>query len=121
MKNKKKKSKMVNLAKAVLINKKCLGYCWQMSKGKYEYQNDNDLGLDLEGINCVQRYNRKIYIGNGYYFYVMWGIWGDKCDKDYVNWVSLKMVSLLLKECHKHILPLTKKEQKKCEKYWKQF
>ena len=106
--------KKVNLAKAVQ-NKKCLGYCWQMTKGKYEYQNDNDLGLDLDAIDCLLPYNKKVYVGNGYYFYVMRGIWGEP-DIETVS-VSLYMVGLLLKECHR--LPLTNKEQKLIEKHWR--
>ena len=109
--------KTINLAKAMLYNSKCLGYCWQMSKGKYEYQNDNDLGLDLESIDCVQTYNKKVYVGKGYYFYVMRGIWGDSNS----DGVSLKMVALLLKECHENLFDFTKRELNRLEKYWGQF
>ena len=107
--------KKVNLAKAVQ-NKKCLGYCWQMTKGKYEYQNDNDLGLDLDAIDCHLPYNKKVYVENGYYFYVMRGIWGE--PENETLGVSLYMVKLLLKECHSHIFTLTEKEQKRLKKHW---
>lgn len=107
--------KKINLAKAVQ-NKKCLGYCWQMTKGKYEYQNDNDLGLDLDAINCLLPYNKKVYVGKGYYFYVMRGIWGNENIE--INAMTLNMVKLLLKECHSHIFTLTKAEQNKLKRYW---
>lgn len=113
--------KKVNLAKACCENKKCLGYAWQMTKGKYEYQNDNDLGLDLEGIDCLLPYNKKVYVGNGYYFYVMRGKWGSEEDKTSNAWVTLKMVAILLKECHSALFTLTPREQARANKYWGQF
>ena len=107
----------VNLARAICKNKKCIGYVWKVGKNLYEYQNDNDLGLDLESINQELRYNKKIYVGKGYYFYEMYGRW----DYDQANGVSLKMATLLLKECNKHILELTEQEQKILKEYWEQF
>ncbi|MBO7714545.1 MAG: hypothetical protein J6S85_13295 [Methanobrevibacter sp.] len=89
-----------------------------MIKGKYEYQNDNDLGLDLDALNCWSQYNKKVYVGNGYYFYVMRGIWGNKEDSGNSAWVTLSMVALLLKECHPHLFTLTNREKKRLEKYW---
>ena len=109
--------KQVNLAKALTKNSKCLGYCWQVSKGKYEYQNDNDLGLDLDSINCLIPYNKKVYVGNGYYFYVMRGIWGH----DNAQGVTLSMVKLLLKECHSWYFDIPKREHNRLKKYWGQF
>ena len=113
--------KKVNLAKAIWKNKKCLGYAWQMVKGKYEYQNDNDLGLDFESINGLLPYNKKVYVGNGYYFYVMRGIWGNEKDKAANAWVTLNMVKILLKECHSALFTLTKREQTLAKKYWGNF
>lgn len=109
--------KKVNLVKALCDYKYCIGYVWQVSKGKYEYQNDNDLGLDLESIKGLISYNKKVYVGNGYYFYVMRGIWGD----DNSNGVTLNMAKLLLKECHSTLFTLTEREKKRLEKYWGQF
>lgn len=109
--------KKVNLAKALCKNKMCIGYVWQVAKGKYDIQNDNDLGLDLELINGEMSYNKKVYVGNGYYFYVMRGIWGD----DKTQGVTLNMAKLLLKECHSTLFKLNKHEQKRLAKYWGQF
>lgn len=109
--------KTINLAKALTHNKMCIGYAWQVSKGKYEVQNDNDLGLDLELIDGEMRYNKKVYVGNGYYFYVMYGLWND--DKS--NGVTLNMAKLLLKECHSALFTLSKREKKRLEEYWGQF
>lgn len=107
--------KKVNLSIAVSKNKKCLGYCYQMKKGKYEYQNDNDLGLDLDAINCFQTYNKKIYLENGYYIYVLRGIWGDETSEG----MSLNLVKLSAKECHPHLFKMTEQEKKKLNKYEK--
>lgn len=107
--------KKVNLAKAVQT-KKCIGYCWQTTKGKYEYQNDNDLGLDLDAIDCLLPYNKKVYVGNGYYFYVMRGLWGNESVETYD--LTLNMVTLLLKECHPHLFTLTPREERKLQRYW---
>jgi len=109
--------KTINLAKAMTKNKKCIGYVWQIAKGKYQVQNDNDLGLDLDCINSEIPYNKKVYVENGYYFYVMRGIWGD----DQEQGVTLNMAKLLLKECHSTLFELSKIEQKRLAKYWGQF
>lgn len=111
------KMKQVNLAKAITKNKKCIGYVWKVGKNLYEYQNDNDLGLDLECIDMPMTYNKKVYVGNGYYFYVMRGNW----EYENANGVSLSMATLLLKECHKYLFDFTKQELKKLEQYWGQF
>lgn len=109
--------KQVNLARALCENKKCIGYVWQVSKGKYEIQNDNDLGLDLECINMLIPYNKKVYVENGYYFYVMRGIWGYENAQG----VSMSMAKLLLKECHSALFTLSKREKYRLAKYWGQF
>ena len=108
--------KKVNLAKALCNNKKCIGFAYQTTKGHYDIQNDNDLGLDLEGINGLQRYNKKVYVGNGFYFYVMYGLWGATDTQ-----VTLSMAKILLKECHSTLFTLTKREQARAKKYWGQF
>lgn len=109
--------KTINLAKAICKNKKCIGYVWRVGKNLYEYQNDNDLGLDLECIDMPLTYNKKIYVGKGYYFYVMRGNWAY----DQAQGVSLKMATLLLKECNKHLFDFTQKELNKLNEYWGQF
>ena len=114
------KSKKVNLAKAILNNHKCLGYCWQVKKGGYQYQNDNDLGLDMDALDCVSRYTKKVYVGDGYFFYVMYGLWEDNINIEPYH-VSLKMVGTLLKECHPHLFQLTEKEKRLTQKFWAQF
>ena len=108
--------KKVNLAKAITSNKKCIGYVWQTSKGKYDIQNDNDLGLDLELINGNIRYNKKVYVGNGYYFYVMYGLWGKSTTE-----VTLSMATILLKECHSTLFELTPHEKARASKYWGEY
>lgn len=108
--------KKVNLAKAVQKNKKCIGYAWQTTKGHYDIQNDNDLGLDLDSIDGKVRYNKKVYVDNGYYFYVMYGLWGATDTQ-----VTLSMAKILLKECHSALFTLTEKEQARARKYWGQF
>lgn len=109
-------AKKVNLAHAMCYNKKCIGFAYQTTKGKYDIQNDNDLGLDLEGINGLQTYNKKVYVGNGYYFYVMRGLWGASHTA-----VTLSMAKILLKECHSILFKLTPREQARAKKYWGQF
>ena len=109
--------KKINLARVMRENTKCIGYCWQMRRGKYEYQNDNDLGLDLEAIDCLLPYTKKVYVGSGYYFYVMRGIWGEDSNTA----TTLKMVAILLKQCHSRLFKLTSREQKRADKYWGQF
>lgn len=106
----------VNLAKALCKSKKCIGFAYQTSKGHYDIQNDNDLGLDLEGIDGKQTYNKKVYVGNGYYYYVMRGLWGKSHTE-----VTLSMATILLKECHPHLFTLTPREQARAKKYWGQF
>ncbi len=111
-------SKKVNLARVIQKNKKCLGFAFRVGKNRYEYQNDNDLGLDLEGCDCIQRYNRKIYVGNGYYYYLMWGNFeGDIKSEG----VTLSMVTLLLKECHSQLFSFNKREQNRLDRYWKEL
>lgn len=108
--------KKVNLAKAMCKNKKCIGYVYQTTKGHYDIQNDNDLGLDLEGIAEPMTYTKKVYVGNGYYFYVMRGLWGKTHTE-----VTLSMAKILLKECHSILFTLTPREKARAKKYWAQF
>ena len=110
--------KKVNLAKAVRHNKKCLGYAFRIWGNRYEYQNDNDLGLDCEGIDCLQTYNKKVYVGNGYYFYVLRGVYGSKEMAQSPYYPTLNMVALLLKECHSFLFTFSKREQARLKKYW---
>ena len=111
-----KKIKTINLAKALLKNKNCLGFICKFTNGKYFYQNDNDLGLDLDALNQKIEYKRKIYLYERYYCYLI----VDGGEDDGLG-MDLGTAKALLKECHKHTIPLTKREEKLCEKYWKQF
>ena len=106
--------KKVNLAHAMLHNKNCYGFIWKYSNGKYGYQNDNDLGLDLDPINFSQSYIRKVFVDNKHYVYQL--RYGASDDG---RGTSLKTVCALLKECHAQ--PLTSSELLLTERYWSQF
>lgn len=108
--------KKINLAKALTQNKNCFGYIIQFNNGKYTYQNDNDLGLDIDGLNHNVFYEKKIYLYKHYYAYLIKG----ECEDD-GNGVELDLAIALLKECHKHIIPLTEEEKQKCKEYWNLF
>lgn len=107
--------KTVNLAKALWKNKNCWGYVYPMANDTYEYQNDNDLGLDLEGIDCQIPYIKKIFIKNRYYVYLL--AEGDDTEEG----LPLKTVLTLLHECHQHVVPLDAEEKKICDEHWSQF
>lgn len=109
------KRKKINLAKALTNNKCCLGFIFRFSNNSWFYQNDNDLGLDLDGIDLLQPYIKKIYIYKRYYVYQMVGGYEPSPNEPKA---SYKTVIALLKECHKHIIPLTKQEEELCRKYW---
>lgn len=106
----------INLAKALYKNSNCLGYILRFNNGKCTYQNDNDLGLDLEALDQTIEYKEKIYLYKRYYVYYI----VDDIDDDNSG-VDLELAKVLLKECHKHFIPLTEEEQKMCEDYWKSF
>ena len=108
--------KRVDLAKAMWKNKNCIGFVWRFNNGKYGFQNDNDLGLDLEAISGKQPYVKKIYIGK-YYVYQMRGGYEDTRGEG----VSLKMALTLLKDMHSVLFTLTKQEQRLVDRYWGQF
>lgn len=108
--------KQIDLAKALCENKKCIGFVWRFSNGRYGYQNDNDLGLCLDDIAGKQRYIKKISFGRGYYAYQIVG--GFEDDNTGVGFQTMKA---LLKETHEHILPLSKHEKMLTKRYWKQF
>lgn len=107
--------KTVNLAKALWKNKNCWGYIYPKADNTYEYQNDNDLGLDLESIDCRVPYIKKIFIKNRYYVYLL--AEGDDTEKG----LPLELTKALLHECHKHVVPLDKEEEIMCQEYWSLF
>ena len=111
-----KARKKINLAKAISKNANCLGYIVEFNNGKCTYQNDNDLGLDMDAINSPVVYKDKIYLYKRYYAYHI----VDDIEDDGTG-IDLELAKALLKECHKHFIPLTEDEEKKCENYWKQF
>ena len=108
--------KKVNLAKALTKNKGCLGFIWRFSNGRYGYQNDNDLGLDVDELNCETIYVKKIYFTKKDYAYQIRGGFMDDGTG-----VGYKTVLALLKECHEFYLPLTKHEKMLTTRYWNQF
>ena len=108
--------KTVNLAKALCKNKNCWGFIFKSDSGRYLYQNDNDLGLDLEGLNNKAPYIKKIYIVGRYYAYLM----KDQGGEDDAA-TDLKTAKALLHECHDHVVELTPREKKLVYNYWMQF
>ena len=108
--------KKINLAMALCKNQNCLGYIVQFSNGKCAYQNDNDLGLDLDAINELIEYEKKIFAYKRYYIYFI-----NSDLEDDGTGIDLELAIALLKECHKDFIELTSQEQKMCDDYWKQF
>lgn len=106
--------KMINLAK-VIDNKNCFGFVFRFKNGRWFYQNDNGLGLDLESINFEQPLIKKIYVYKRYYVYQVRG--GYEPTPADTNATYKEMISLI-KECHRNIIPLTKKDEKRLRKYW---
>lgn len=111
-----KSSNKVNLAKALTKNKNCLGYILQFNNGKCHYQNDNDLGIDLDALDNTIHYKEKIYLYKNYYAYFI----VEDVEDDNTG-IDLELAKALLKECHKHFIPLTSEEKVLCANYWKQF
>ena len=109
--------KKVNLAKALCNNKNCLGFITRLNNGKHIYQNDNDLGLDLEGLDFKAPYEKKIYLYKRYYCYYF----VEDLDDERGDGVDLETAKALLKECHGRFTPLTDEEKEICDKYWEQF
>ena len=104
----------VNLAKALCKNLNCWGYIYKVGDG-YQYQNDNDLGLDLEPLNQPVPYIKKIYITGRYYAYLL----SEKAVEG--EPLSLELVKALLHECHKHVVELNQKEKDLVYNYWLPF
>ena len=107
--------KTVNLAKALTNNKNCWGFIYPKNDHNYEYQNDNDLGLDLEALDWPVPYIKKIFIKNRYYVYLL--AEGDNEE----GGVPLETAKALLHECHEHVVPLDAEERRLCQEYWSQF
>ena len=108
------KTKKINLAKAI-HNKNCLGFVFRFKNGRWYYQNDNDLGLDLESIDFEQPLVKKIYIYKRFYVYQVRG--GYEPTPVDTNATYKEMVALV-KECHRHFIPLTEKDEKYIKRYW---
>lgn len=107
-------NKKINLAK-VINNKNCLGFVFRFKNGRWYYQNDNDLGLDLESIDFEQPLIKKIYIYKNYYVYQVRGC-SDASVAD-ANATYAQLIALI-KECHRHFIPLTKQDEKHLRNYW---
>lgn len=110
------KIKKINLAYALCKNSNCLGFIIQYPNGKCIYQNDNDLGLDLDGINYLVEYKEKLFLYKRHYVYFL-----EENGDDDGKGVDLELAKALIKECHNDFIPLTPEEQKLCDDYWKSF
>ena len=110
------KMKIVNLAKALTKNSNCWGFIYPVANGLYQYQNDNDLGLDLEALDGPAYYIKKVFITGRYYAYLL--LQGNEYVED---GVPLETVKALLHECHKHWIPLSTEEENLCKEYWAQY
>lgn len=110
------KMKTVNLAKALTKNSNCWGFIYPVANDLYQYQNDNDLGLDVEALDGPAYYIKKVFITGRYYAYLL--LQGNEYVED---GVPLETVKALLHECHKYWIPLTPEEEKLCKEYWDQF
>ena len=108
------KTKKINLAKAI-NNKNCLGFVFRFKNGRWYYQNDNDLGLDLEGIDFEQPLVKKIYVYKRFYVYQ---VRGGYEDTEIEKGVTFGTMLALAKECHHHFIPLTEREEKTLKLYW---
>ena len=108
--------KTVNLYKALCNNKHCYGFIWRFSNGKFGYQNDNDLGLDHDGIDMRLRYVKKVKLrpfGREYVYQMVCGAEDDGTG------APLKTVKALLLQCH--CKELTPQEESLCNRYWNRF
>ena len=106
-------SKTVILAKA-LRNKNCWGYIYPTEDGLYDYQNDNDLGLDIDSLDERLVYTQKVFIVGRYYAYLISAEEGVGDQEG----IPLETIKALLHECHKHVVPLSEAEKKLCKDYW---
>ena len=102
-------------------NPLCVGFAWEASpgSGKYEYQNDNDLGLDADGLEGVVIEAEKIPLGDGRYMLLDSSFAGDGEGSERA--ADLDTVKALLKECHPHLFKLTEEEAALCRAYWARF
>lgn len=105
-----------NLAKTMTKERNCYGYLVRFSNGRYTYQNDNDLGLDLDAIDVVCSVE-KLKCGKGFVYKIRNERGCVPIDDG--TGVPFKTALALLKECHEFYDPLTKEEKAICEKYWK--
>lgn len=99
----------------------CMGVAWECRKGSglYNYQNDNDLGLDADGIEGVSIEAERVPLGDkGHYMLLDLG---DCQDMEDGAAADLGTVNALLKECHPTVFQLTEAEKKLCEAYWARF
>lgn len=107
----------VILAKALTKNKNCWGYIFPTEDGLYDYQNDNDLGLDVESLDEPLQYTQKVYIVGRYYAYLISAEEGVGQEEG----TPLETIKALLHKCHEHVTPLTTREEQLCKAYWARF
>lgn len=105
-------NKKISLKAAVLNYKYCLGFIWRLNNGLYDYQNDNDLGLDVDELKGLQKVT-KIYIDKKYYIYQLKGVYEDEGNGE-----DLATIKAVLKDCHSNIFKLTPTEKKLSDKYF---
>ena len=114
--------KEYDLEHALFEDPLCLGICWELKKGsgEYEYQNDNDLGLDRENYEGCVAPCEKVFIGDqGHYMLIDRGF--EDPTTMAKNAPDLATVQALLKECNPNLFQLSAAEKEATEAYWKQF
>lgn len=110
-----------SLKHCLMDDPKCMGVAWECRKGSglYNYQNDNDLGLDAEDIEGVFIEAERIPLDDrGHYMLLDLG---DCQDMEDGAAADLGTVKALLKECHPPLFQLSEAEKKLCEAYWARF
>ena len=110
-----------NLAHALGEDPLCLGVAWRVRPGEdlWNYQNDNDLGLDLEGYDEAGGIEaERLTADEAGHYIIIDEAFGDMEDGAAA---PLNTVVALLKECHPTLFKLTPAEQKLCDDYWGRF
>ena len=110
-----------SLEQCLMDDPLCMGVAWECRKGSglYNYQNDNDLGLDVDGIEGVLINAERLPLGDqGHYMLLDL----ENCqDMEDGAATDLDTVKALLKECHPTLFHLNDDEQTLCKAYWARF
>ena len=103
--------------KELFVNRKnCWGWAWACSnkKGKYLFQNDNDLGLMGEDLDFPVYITKKEKIArNGYLYFVTARVSQDGDGTE----ATIPQIKAMLKECHSHLCKLTSKDKLLIKRY----